>query len=160
MTIFNPGTGASIKSTTVEAAFLELIVRAATATRLTDAPEDAALSYQISSATNALTGAMVVPFASSLTGGLITTNPTPFLNESGYTSGTGGDLSSSGLIDNLVELAYRVNELPSTPESTFGGLDLTMDLDAKRLTASFTLPIAFSVGSDGVPKVTAQDFLV
>lgn len=159
MTVFNPGSGASIKSTTVEAAFLELIVRAATATRLTDAPEDASLSYQVSSATNTLTGAMVVPFASSLTGGLITTNPTPFLDEAGYSSGTGGDLASSGLIDNLVELAYKVNELPPKPESPAGGLDLTTDFDAKRLTASFTLPIAFAVGSDGVPTITALDFL-
>lgn len=160
MTVFNPGSGASIKSTTVESAFLELIVRAANAPRLPNAPEDAALSYQISSTTKTLTGTMVVPFSSSLTGGLITTNPTPFLDESGYISGTGGDLASSGLIDNLVELAYRVNELPPTPESTVGGLDLTMDMDAKRLTTAFVLPISFSVGSDGVPTITAEDFLV
>jgi len=160
MTAFIPGSGASIKSNTVEAAFLELIVRASIAPRLTDAPEDAALSYQISSTTNTVTGSMVVPFTSSLTGGLVTTNPTPFLDESGYTSGMGGDLASSGLIDNLVELAYKVNELPAKAEAPAGGLDLSIDMDAKRITAAFTLPITFSVGSDGVPSLTAADFLV
>lgn len=160
MTVFAPGSGGSLKSTTVEAAFLELVVRASSATRLTTAPEDAQIAYQFDSATNAITGTMTIPIESSLTGGLITTNPVPFVDETGYMTGTGGDLASSGLIDNLVELAYRVNEIPAINPEAIGGLDLSVDLDAKRVAASFTCPVTISVDSAGKPIFTAVDYLV
>lgn len=160
MTVFTPGSGGSLKSITVEAAFLELVVRASRATRLTTAPEDAQIAYQFDSATNAITGTMTIPIESSLTGGLITTNPVPFVDETGYVTGTGGDLASSGLIDNLVELAYRVNEIPAKSEDEIGGVDLSVDLDAKRVAASFTCPVTISVDSAGKPIFTAVDYLV
>ncbi len=160
MTVFAPGSGGSLKSTTVEAAFLELVVRAANAPRLTTAPEDASITYQFDSATSAITGSMVVPIETSLTGGLITTNPVPFVDETGYTTGSGGDLASSGLIDNLVELSYRVNEIPAIDPDAPGGLDLSADLDSKRVTASFVCPVTISVDSSGKPIFTAVDYLV
>lgn len=160
MTVFAPGSGGSLKSTTVEAAFLELVVRAANAPRLTTAPEDAQIAYQLDSAASAITGTMTIPIETSLTGGLITTNPVPFVDETGYMTGTGGDLASSGLIDNLVELAYKVNEIPAKPENEIGGLDLSADLDAKRVSATFTCPVTISVDSAGKPILTAVDYLV
>lgn len=160
MTVFAPGSGGTLKSTTVEAAFLELVVRAASAPRLTTAPEDAAIAYQFDSTAGAIVGTMVIPIETSLTSGLITTNPVPFVDESGYTTGTGGDLASSGLIDNLVELAYRVNEIPAINAENPGGLDLSADLDAKRVTAGFTCPVTISVDSAGKPIFTAVDYLV
>lgn len=159
MTVFNPGTGGTIKSTTYETAFLEILVRAANATRLTDAPETAAIAYTITQATKSLQGTFVIPFTSGLAAGLMTQNPTPFVDESGYTSGTGGDLASTGLIDNLIELSYRVNELPGKPDYVFGGLDLSIDMDAKLISGSFILPVDFSINSDGSVKLSAVDFL-
>jgi hypothetical protein len=160
MTAFAPGFGGSLKSTTVEAAFLELVVLASVAPRLENAPADAQIAYQFNSATNTIAGTMVIPIETSLTNGLITTNPVPFVDEAGYTTGTGGDLSSSGLIDNLVELAYRVNEIPAISENEVGGLDLSVNLDAKRITAAFTCPVTISVDAAGKPIFTAVDYLV
>ena len=160
MTIFAPGTGATLKSTTVESAFLELVTRLSNATRLTDAPAEATISYQVSSTDKTLVGTAVIPFASGLSSGLVSINPTPFVDQTDYTTGSGGDLSSSGLVDNFVELMYKVNEIPNKPDNTVGGLDLAVDMDTKLITGAFTLPISITVSSAGIHQVEAVDFLV
>ena len=160
MATFNPGTGATLKSTTLEAAFLEIYALVMNATRLTTAPETAIVGYQIDGATSTLQGNFALPFESALTAGLLTQNPTPFIDETGYTTGTGGDLASAGLIDNLVELAYKVNEAPADPNTTVGGLDLTINMDEKLINGSFVLPVTLSVNTDGSVKYVADPFLL
>lgn len=161
MATFNPGTGATLKSTTLEAAFLEIYALVMNATRLTTAPENAIVGYQIDGATSTLQGNFALPFESALTAGLLTQNPVPFVDESGYTTGAGGDLASTGLIDNLVELAYKVNEAPAdTTVPVPGGLDLTINMDEKLISGDFTLPVTLSVNTDGSVKYEANPFLL
>lgn len=168
MGIFNPSTG-TIKSTTIEGAFLEVLRWLVTLPKVAGSPDDAAVTYTINPATGLAEGTFTLPctFALDSANGRIETVATEIFEQPSvdpYMPATGGTLKSNGLVANFVEMAFTINALPAKAGLSQAlldttGVSITIDQDAGRITGSYGIPVSLSATGSGSTAVNAVEIV-
>ncbi|MDJ0737079.1 MAG: hypothetical protein QNJ47_23925 [Nostocaceae cyanobacterium] len=158
MTTFNPGTGGTLNSTTVEAAFME-------ACQLLQNEERAIEELTNNIAVNYFTGDNVVqvsgtfPLVQSVD---VTTGKSSFSTSEFITTtfaNGGGDLKSTNLPNAVLELALTLQVLEKTQADAPNNVQITYDTEAELITIAAENPIEFSLNTDGSAKISAIPYL-
>lgn len=172
LTPFTPGTGGTIKSTSVEAALLEaaLLQQEAETAYAAGAPNPAITSPS-TIAVNFFTGdnTAQIQFAAPITD---TTDPVDgsikiavrqavMVPVAAFAAGAGGDLKSTNMGGSILELIQKlsVEEGAETTPPTNGVQTLAVDLDAGTINVTVQLPIDISVTATGSVAILADPYL-
>lgn len=168
MATITPGTDGTLKSTTLENALHEALLRC--------------ISYELDTAKNPLVTRNIVmscDFAQNkVTGsfsfgllvsidsttGTSTNTILEYLTNSGYLPGTGGTIKSAIISAAIVEIAERIqildrNSLKNpTAKNTITGL--TYDSEANTVSGNFEYELSVVLGASGVSTITAKTYLL
>jgi hypothetical protein len=168
MAVFNPSTG-TIKSTTIEGAFLEILRWLVTLPKVAGAPSDVGVTYTINPATGLAEGTFTLPCTFDLdsANGRIETIATEIFQQPSvdpYMPATGGTLKSNGLVANFIEMAYIINSLPAKAGLSQALLDttgvtITINQDAGRIAGSYGIPVTLSATSTGATAINAVEIV-
>ncbi len=158
MAIFDPGTGGTLTSTTVEAAFIE-------ACQLLQDEERAIEELTNNIAVNYFTCDNVVqiggtfPLVQSIdeVTGKPTFSTTEFITTT-FANG-GGDLKSTNLPNAVLELAQKLQILEKTQTDAPNNIQITYNTETELITIAAENPIQFSVNTDGSVKISAFSYL-
>jgi hypothetical protein len=167
MATLTPGTGGTLKSTTLEAAFHEALSLAAVAEQdpLKNPQALSRIVMGLNVRTGQVTGTFtfeVVPTTGS--DGSTAFPVTEYLQNTGYAKGTGGGLSSAGLCGAIVELAEKIQakeRLSSkNPQGLNGVAGLNYATETQVVSASFDYLVTGSVSTTGAYICTAKTYLL
>ena len=159
MAAFNPGTGGTLLSTSLEAAIVEL---AEASQGLDDAlvtpTNNIGIVYD-SDASIATIG-LALPVTISTSGGQLSYTATDFLSGSVFAPGTGGDLSATTYPGALLELATLLQSAEAGDADADNNVNITVDSDAGVATFTGSIPIVFAVsGTDGSISIQANPYI-
>lgn len=170
MSIFAPGTGGTVKSTTWEALAIEtslLLQNAEEAQNalLTNPINRVAVNYETGDpkvATVQINMPITLDIDTDGGGKFVAA---PFLNPAfPFTAGAGSDLKSTNLEAAVLEGFYKLQALEKTPPAVGDPIppnNVNVAINTETLTAAITatLPISFAVGADGRPVISATTYL-
>lgn len=167
MTTFTPGTGGTLKSTTLEAAFHEALSLAAIAEQdpLKNPQAMSRIVMSLNIRTGQVTGTFTFEVVPTIASDGSTSFPiTEYLQNTGYTKGTGGGLNSAGLCGAIVELAEKIQAKESLSSKNPQGLNGVTGLDygseSKVVSASFDYLTTGAVTTTGAYSSTAKTYLL
>ena len=156
MASFNPGTGGTLKSTSIEAAFLECaeyVQDPETALNLNNVN----VTYN-SDALNATINA-TIPVTSTIgTGGAVTYSAVNALSDT-FLPG-GGDLGATHGYAALMELAYLLQEAESGLTTPINNISVTINDENRTATIAANMPITIGVNALGRPEIIADVYAV
>ncbi|MDJ0735381.1 MAG: hypothetical protein QNJ47_15210 [Nostocaceae cyanobacterium] len=155
MATFNPGTGGTLISTTVEAAFLEACQLLQNAEVNTEV-DNIAVNYFTGDNAVTVTGTFPLVQSLSSSGESIFTT-TDFIDFT-FANG-GGDLNSNSLPKTVLELAQKLQILEKTQADAPNNVQVTYDTEAELITIAAETPIQFSVNATGAVEINASSYL-
>lgn len=167
MASLTPGSGATLKSTTLEAAFHEALSLAAILEQ--DPLKNPQALSRIVMGLNVRTGQVTGTFSFEVTPTTAADGSTSFpvveyLQNTGYTKGTGGGLVSAGLCGAIVELAEKIQAkerlASKNPQGVNGVSGLNYGTETQIVNASFDYLVTGSVIAPGAYSCVAKIYLL
>lgn len=167
MTTITPGTGGTLKSTTLENAFHECLVKGLSyeldSTKNPSSIKNITLALDL--ATNRARGTFSFSFGLELgTTGQMTVTVSEYLTSTGFTSGTGGTVRSNTIASAIVEIAEMLqakDRLPSKNPSQANTITgLSYDSETLVVTGAFEYGIVTSVEATGNTIISAKNYLL
>lgn len=171
MSNFNPGTGGTMQSTNLPAAFLELafLVQAAEESNTSvDAPERMQITYDSNAKTATINLTMGIIRTTNSSGQVVETADPSYLSGAGFIGSTftqpGGQLKSTTLPSAFLELAQIIVNAENAYALTDPALTTVqrtgLDIDANTQEVIITGSIPFTEDlAGGRPILTAVDYL-
>lgn len=167
MATLTPGTGGTLKSTTIENGFHEALSRVALAEQDSNKNTQGLTRVTMSSdiRTNRITGT----FTFALTKETTASGSTSFvvvehLSNSGYVAGTGGTIKSPGLCAAIVEIAEAIQskeQLSSKNPSAINVITgLTYDSETLLVSGSFDYSTVPTMTASGELSIAAKTYLL
>lgn len=167
MATLTPGTGGTLKSTTLEAAFHEALSLAAILEQdpLKNPQALSRISMNLNVRTGQVTGTFsfeVIP--TTATDGSTSFPVTEYLQNTAYAKGTGGGLVSAGLCGAIVELAEKIQAkerlASKNPQGLNGISGLNYGTETQIVNASFDYLVTGSVIAPGAYSCVAKTYLL
>lgn len=166
MATYTPGTGGTLKSTTLENAFHEALNSAINFEK--DTAKNPQNQQKIGLSINAVTRSATGSFTFSLTkeittAGTISFPVTDYFTTSGFTPGTGSTIKSANLPAAIVELAelLQTREQNSTknPQNLNTITSLNYDSEALTVDCTFAYNLDAAMATDGGLSLKAKTYL-
>ena len=158
MATFVPGTG-TIKSVTYEAAALEIAQRLQIAENDAD-PDALSISYLPANTINIAQIAATLPVTfPEGTAGAVEVLADDYITLSGFTAGDSTDLDATTAAGALLEIFSKLQTLEVASTTAPNNIQITFDTEAGTATIAASLPVAFTVATDGTIKVAAVPYL-
>jgi hypothetical protein len=165
MTQTTPGTGATLKANTIEGQLLELVtfLKLAEQTPAKNPNSRNFIGIVINSGTLIANISFSIPATPGInSSGQLITTATTYLQNTGFTPGTGGTFLSTSPEAYLLELitSLQINEANTTKNpAQANNVSATYSSDELLFEGSASLPIEISLQPDGSIKLIADEYL-
>lgn len=165
MTVVTPGSQATLKASKAESQLLELLtyikLMELQPSKNPDNKSNVSINYNLGTQLANMTFSIdAIPEINNL--GQMVSVAKPYLQNTNFTSGSGGTFVSSTPEAYLLELLsfIQIKESDSTKNTNNdNNVAFTYDVDRSLFSGNVTLPIEVSLQDDGTVKVTAKEYL-
>lgn len=158
MAIFNPGTGGTLKSTTLEAIATEVAFALQNEERSRTTPEVTFSNIAVSFFTgdNVVTIQAVLPFTTSFVNGQVALTAVDYINAP-FTKG--GDLQASTLPEAVLEIFQRLQNAEKSQPNAGDKVQISYNTETALATINAQLPVTYSASTDGSISIHTVSYL-
>lgn len=163
MATISPGTGGTLKSTTLEKMAVEaalMLQNLEQASTSATPPNNIAVSFFTGDSVVQIQATFPISVSVSASG-QTTINPKEYISPATAfnNGGTTSDLKSTTLVDAVLELFQRLQNLEKTQANAANNVQVTYDTETEIATINAELPVVYGLATDGSVAVQAISYL-
>jgi len=154
MAVFNPGTGGTLKSTTLERVSLEASMNLQNSETTTSGSK---IAVNFFTGDNTVSIQAALPFTTTFMNGQVALTPTDYVGVP-FANG-GGDLQATTLPGAVLELFQRLQNTEKAQTDAGNKVQITYDTEAGLATINAEIPVVYVVAADGSLSIVAESYL-